>query len=157
PAKFQPRREADNLAPCGGIGMNRLAVCVLVFSLCLCSQASAQNGIITTVAGNGAQGFTGDGGPAASASLFNPNGLAVDASGNLFMASSGTFGIRAVAANGIITTVAGNGGMSFAGDGGLATSASLNTPYGIAVDAGGALFIADAGNNRIRKVSASGV
>ena len=137
--------------------MNRLAICVLVFSLGFGSQVSGQNGIITTVAGNGAQDFAGDGGPAASASLFGPTGVAVDASGNLFIADSVKNRIRKVSASGIITTVAGNGAGFFAGDGGPATSASLGGPAGVAVDTSGNLFIADQSNNLIRRVSASGI
>ena len=115
------------------------------------------DGIITTVAGNGAQGFSGDGGPAAAASLSDPERVAVDASGNLFIADSQNNNrIRKVSPNGIITTVAGNGRNDFCGDGGLATAACLNQPGGIAVDASGNLFIADSYNGRVRKVSPSG-
>jgi uncharacterized protein (TIGR03437 family) len=114
-------------------------------------------GIITTVAGSGIAGFSGDGGPAGSASLNYPRGLAADASGNLFIADATNERIRKVSAGGVITTVAGNGDFGFSGDGGPATSASLNQPQSIVVDASGSLFIADTYNNRIRKVSASGV
>jgi len=116
----------------------------------------AAGGVITTVAGNGTMGFSGDGGPAASASLAFPGGLALDASSNLFIADGGNGRVRKVSASGIITTVAGNGASGFTGDGGPPTSASLG-PAGAAVDASGNLFIADAGNYRIRKVSASGM
>ena len=137
--------------------LNRLAICVLVSSLGFCSLASAQNGTITTVAGSGIYGFSGDGGPATSAELSYPFGVAVDASGNLFIADSDGNRIRKVSANGIITTVAGNGSTGFAGDGGPATSASLSQPGGVTVDVSGNLFIADTLNNRIRKVSANGI
>jgi uncharacterized protein (TIGR03437 family) len=113
-------------------------------------------GIITTVAGNGNGGFSGDGGPAASAALAYPSGVAVDSSGNLFIADRRNNRIRKVSASGTITTVAGNATQGFSGDGGPATSASLNLPSGVAVDAFGNLFIADGGNNRIRKVPAGG-
>jgi secreted PhoX family phosphatase len=110
-------------------------------------------GIITTVAGNGVAGFSGDGGPATSASLQNPAGVAVDGFGNLFIACFGNHRIRKVdGVTGIITTVAGNGLREFSGDGGPATSASLSDPFGVVLDASGNLFIADDGNNRIRKV-----
>jgi uncharacterized protein (TIGR03437 family) len=112
------------------------------------------SGTITTVAGNGTEGFSGDGGPATSAKLASPQGVAVDASGSLFIADSGR--IRKVSADGIITTVAGKGTGGYSGDGGPATSASVD-PTSVAVDASGNLFIADTGNNRIRKVSASGI
>ncbi len=111
------------------------------------------NGIITTVAGNGTYGYSGDGGPATNASMGYPWRVTVDALGNLFIADYGLQRIRMVNANGIITTVAGNGNNGYYGDGGMATSASLNFPYGVAVDASDNLFIADTDNNRIRKVT----
>jgi uncharacterized protein (TIGR03437 family) len=137
--------------------LNRLAVCVLVSSLGVCFQANGQNGIITTVAGSGPIGFSGDGGLATSASLSFPYGVAADALENLFIADQGNNRIRRVSATGTITTVSGTGTVGFSGDGGPATSAELNSPFGIAVDASGNLFIADTSNNRIRKVSASGI
>ncbi len=109
------------------------------------------NGIITTVAGGGHYGL-GDGGAATSASLIGPSGVAVDASGNLFIADTWNNRIREVDPDGIITTVAGNGSLNYSGDGGQATSASLAGPSGVAVDASGNLFIADTGNFRIREV-----
>jgi len=110
------------------------------------------NGAITTVAGNGTRGFSGDNIPATSAQFHDPFGVAVDSAGNLYIADSGNNRIRKVA-NGIITTVAGNGTPGFSGDNGPATSAQLNGPAGVAVDSAGNLYIADGGNNRIRKVS----
>jgi uncharacterized protein (TIGR03437 family) len=122
------------------------------------------SGIITTVAGNGTQGFSGDGGAATAASLGFPVAVAVDAAGNLFIADLYNNRVRKVSTNGVITTVAGNGtknvqsGLgSYSGDNGPATAAGLNYPYGVAVDASGNLFIADLYNNRVRKVSTSGV
>jgi hypothetical protein len=112
----------------------------------------ATNGIITTVAGNGVGGYSGDGGPATNAWLSMPRGLAVDAGGNLFIADSGNNVIRMLTTNGIITTIAGGWGTGYYGDGGAATSASLYGPYSVAVDASGNLFIADSGNIRIRMV-----
>jgi sugar lactone lactonase YvrE len=114
------------------------------------------NGIITTVAGNGTNGYAGDGGAAINAEL-SPSGVAVDATGNLYIADFGNYRIRKVGTNGIITTVAGNGGYGYSGDGGAATNAEFIYPYGVAVDAAGNLFIADRGNNRIRKVGTNGV
>ena len=110
------------------------------------------NGVITTVAGNGTQGYSGDGGPATSAQLNYPNALAVDSAGNLYVSDSFNSRIRKVS-NGVITTVAGNGAGGFSGDNGPATSAELGYPEGLALDAAGSLYIADASNARIRKVS----
>src|SRR5512133_105954 len=117
-------------------------------------KVAAGSGIITTVAGNGTQGFAGDNGAATSASLYYP-AVTVDNTGNLYIADYGNNRIRKVAAgSGIISTVAGNDTQGFAGDGGAATSASLNLPYEVAVDNAGNLYIADTYNNRIRKVAA---
>jgi uncharacterized protein (TIGR03437 family) len=109
-------------------------------------------GVITTVAGDGREGLSGDNGPATSARLSQPNGIAVDSSGNLYIADTGSNRIRKIS-NGVITTVAGNGTPGFSGDNGPATSAQLHVPKGIAVDSSGNLYIADTGNIRIRKVS----
>src|SRR6202023_1221138 len=111
--------------------------------------------MITTVAGNGTWGFSGDGGPATSALLHNPYGVAVDAAGNLYIADSNNSRIRRVTPSGTITTAAGNGTPGFSGDGGMATAAQLNKPIGMAVDAAGNLYIADCYNNRIRRVTPS--
>lgn len=113
-------------------------------------------GVISTVAGNSSSGFSGNGGPALSASLSFPVGLAVDRTGNLYIADQTGQRVRKVAPDGIITTAAGNGIQGFSGDGGPAASASLAFPVGVAVDASGNLFIAEQTNNRVRKVSPSG-
>ena len=110
------------------------------------------SGIITTIAGNGINGFSGDGGPATLAQLSGAWGVAVDASGNLFIADTGNNRIRKVSVSGMITTVAGSNVGAFGGDGGPATSAFLWNPFGVTVNAGGDLFVADTNNNRIRKV-----
>jgi trimeric autotransporter adhesin len=115
------------------------------------------DGIITTVAGNGAYGYGGDGGPATSAQIKCPYGVAMDSSGNLFIADTGNHRIRKVNHDGIITTVAGDGIEGHGGDGGPATSAEIAYPYGVAVDISGNLYIADAGNSRIRKVTPDGI
>ena len=116
-------------------------------------KVDAITGVITSVAGNGQEGFSGDGGLATQAGLNNPSRVAVDEAGNLFIADSDNHRIRKVdAITGVITSVAGNGQEGFSGDGGLATQACLNSPHGLAVDGAGNLFIADRFNDRIRKV-----
>src|SRR5437867_2170289 len=108
-------------------------------------------GIISTIAGNGKRGFNGDGGPATSASLYYPRGVAVDPAGNVYIADAGNLRIRKVDTAGIITTIAGNGKEGFSGDGGAATSAELSLPVGVAVDGAGKVDIGDEGRNRIGK------
>jgi len=110
------------------------------------------SGIITTLAGNGTPGFTGDNGPATSAQLNSPNGVAVDSAGNVYISDFGNNRIRKVT-NGIITTVAGNGTPGYSGDNGPATSAQLNSPNGVAVDSAANVYTSDSGNSRIRKVA----
>jgi uncharacterized protein (TIGR03437 family) len=115
------------------------------------------SGTLTVVAGNGLEGFTGDGGPATGASLFVPFGLAVDANGNIYISDFGNSRIRKVSAGGVISTVVGNGLFGYSGDGGPAAGALLNAPEGLAVDTAGNLYIADSGNQRIRKISPAGI
>jgi len=109
------------------------------------------NGIITTVAGNGTPGFSGDNGPATGAELFEPAGVAVDSAGDLFVTEIFGGPIRKIT-NGIITTIAGTGATvgGFSGDNGPATSAQLYQPAGLAVDSAGNVYVADTLNNRIR-------
>jgi hypothetical protein len=114
------------------------------------------DGIITTVAGNGSNGYSGDGGQATNASV-SPVDVAVDASGNIFIAEQFNNVIRKVQTNGIISTVAGDGTEGYSGDGKAATNASLSGPTGVAVDVFGNIFIADEGNSRIRKVGVNGI
>jgi sugar lactone lactonase YvrE len=116
----------------------------------------APDGIITTFAGNGERGFSGDGGPATAATLRFPAGVAVDASGNVYISDQGNARIRQVNTAGVITTVAGNGIEGMSGDGGPAIQASLFEPERLAVDNGNNLYIADAGNERIRMVGSNG-
>jgi uncharacterized protein (TIGR03437 family) len=108
---------------------------------------------ISTMAGSS---FVGDGGPATSAALSDAEGVAVDSAGNVFIADSNDHRVRKVGTDGTISTIAGDGFPGFVGDGGPATAARLNTPYGIAVDTAGNLYIADLGNNRIRMVNPAG-
>jgi sugar lactone lactonase YvrE len=114
-------------------------------------------GIISTIAGNGSPGFSGDGGPATAAQLDKPGALAYDSGGLLYVADSGSSRVRRVAVDGTINTVAGNGTGGSGGDGGLASAAQLTTPFGITVDFTGNLFIADYDNFRVRKVTPDGI
>jgi len=119
-------------------------------------RVSAGTGVITTVAGNSGYGYNGDGIPATSASLTYPFGVVVDGSGNIYICEIGTSRVRRVdAATGIITTVAGNGGWGYSGDGGPATQAELSSPAGIALDGAGNLYIAHQDHSVIRKVNAA--
>jgi uncharacterized protein (TIGR03437 family) len=111
------------------------------------------SGTITTVAGNGTPGFSGDGGPATGAQLQTPVGVAIDKNNDLYIADSDNFRIRMVDAAGNIRTIAGNGVEGFLGDGGPATSAKLNYSLGVKVDSSGRIFIADSSNNRVRVVN----
>jgi hypothetical protein len=111
------------------------------------------DGIIRTVAGTDKAGFSGDGGSAVQAQLNGPTGVAVDATGALLIADTGNNRVRRVSPEGIITTVAGSGAKGFSGDGGTAVNAQLSGPTGVAIGPDGSLYIADSGNDRIRKVS----
>jgi sugar lactone lactonase YvrE len=115
--------------------------------------------IITTFAGNGTYGFSGDSGPATHSSLRlnGSGGVATDAAGNLYIADTGNNRIRRVDLSGTITTIAGSGLRGFSGDGGRAIRAALNSPAGLAVDAENNIYIVDNGNQRIRKVSVDGI
>ncbi len=119
-----------------------------------CIRVINSAGIISTYAGaNATQGFAGDGGPATAALLDGPAGLAVDAAGDLYVADQGNNRVREITTSGMISTVVGSANAGFSGDGGDATAAGLQGPAGVAVDGSGNLYIADYGNNRIRKVS----
>jgi sugar lactone lactonase YvrE len=114
------------------------------------------SGIITTFAGTGTQGFSGDNGPASKAQLGGPDAVAVDGAGNVYIAEFVNHRVRKVDPTGTITTFAGNGTQGFAGDNGPATGAQLNFPFGLAVDSSSNVYIGDADNNRVRKVDATG-
>lgn len=117
----------------------------------------APNGSVSMVAGTGEDGYSGDGGLATEAKLGEPRGLAVDAAGNLYVADWMWNVIRKVDAEGVITTIAGTWEESFAGDGGPAIHAKLWGPMGLALDADGNLYVADAGNRRIRRIDRAGI
>lgn len=117
----------------------------------------SRDSVISTVAGNGAPGFSGDGGPATEAQLQRPMSVALDRLGNIYISDTGNNRIRKITSDGIIHTVAGNGVNDLGGDGGSALAAELNSPMGIALDAAGNLFIADGRNHRIRKVTPAGI
>ncbi|MGH9850324.1 MAG: SMP-30/gluconolactonase/LRE family protein, partial [Blastocatellia bacterium] len=118
-------------------------------------KVTASDGVITTVAGNGAAGFGGDGGAATAAQLNGPNGVVVDDAGVLYIADTNNHRVRRVGADGKITTIAGTGQFGFSGDGGPAKDAALNAPFAVIVDGAGDLVVADSGNRRIRKVTLS--
>ena len=119
-------------------------------------KVDAATGTISTIAGTGVEDGGGDGGPATQAPLRWPGGIAVDGDGNIYIAESGSGLIRKVdAASGVINTIAGTGEWGYGGDDGPATQAKLHNPRGVAVDGDGNVYIADGGNNRIRKVDAA--
>ncbi len=131
-------------------------LCSLILSPCFAQ-------IITTVVGNGIAGYSGDGGQASAAELIGPAGIVFDPSGNLYLVDCVNDVIRKVNTLGIITTIAGNGYKAgtaqggYSGDGGPATSAEFYTPAGICLDIFNNIYIADYGNNVIRKVSTTGI
>lgn len=131
-----------------GIGAGAIAGCS--------SGGSTNYGTIATFAGTGgSQGYTGDGAAATSAKLGNPSCVALDSAGNVYITDLNQHVVRRVNSAGTISTFAGTGVAGYAGDGGPATAAQINAPGGCALDSAGNLFIADSGNNVIRKVTAS--
>jgi cysteine-rich repeat protein len=116
----------------------------------------AVDGVISTIAGDGSPGFGGDGAAATGAQLAFPVGIALDATGQIFIGDTVNERIRRITSAGIIDTVGGNGTGAYAGDGGLATAASLSSPYGVAVDAEGQVAITDTANERIRRIDVTG-
>jgi sugar lactone lactonase YvrE len=127
-----------------------------------CNGASVRKidttGKISTVAGNFTEGFSGDGGSATAAQLQCPSGVAIDAAGNLYIADEFNYVIRKVDTTGKISTIGGTPGVTgYAGDGGQATSATFNNPNDVVIDSLGNLYVADSGNNRVRKIDTNGI
>lgn len=108
---------------------------------------------MTVFAGTGVQGFGGDGGPAAQATLSSPSGLAFDSQGTLYVADTGNQRVRAITTDGMIRTIAGSGVVGFAGDSQTTDFASFSGPLGLAIDASGNIYVADSGNNRVRELT----
>ena len=148
PTRTQKARQARRVARLG----IALVLVGAVGTIARPLSAQAATGDISTIAGTGSAGYTGDGGPATAARLNQPADVAVDASGNEYVADLGNHVVRKIDTSGVITTVAGTGTSGFSGDGGLATSAELNQPFGLVLDSSGHLYIADQGENRIRVV-----
>ena len=141
-----------------GLGTDSAVTVFLILAAALAPTVRGADGAsvvyrIETVAGSA---NTGDGGPAVAAQLGQIQGIAADRFGNLYLSETDLHRVRRIAANGVISVIAGTGAAGFAGDGGPATAAQLNTPYGLAVDLAGALYIADLGNHRVRRVGPDG-
>jgi hypothetical protein len=133
----------------------RVLLLMLFAGLCVVAPAGAATDNISTLAGDGTFGFSGDGGPATAAQLNGPIGVAVAADGGILIADYLNSRVRRVSPTGTITTIAGSGTYGFSGDGGPATAAQLTWPSGVAATAGG-LLIADPNNERVRRVSPDG-
>ena len=115
------------------------------------------SGILIRIAGTGRSGNSGDGGPATGAQIADPTGIAVDAEGDVYFSDRATSTVRKISANGVIGTAAGTGVAGYLGDGDAATKARLDRPMGLAIDSVGNLYIADSGNNCIRRIDTDGI
>jgi uncharacterized protein YjiK len=115
-------------------------------------EVTSSTGTISTVAGTGAAGYSGDNGVALNAKLNSPRGITIDTSNNLYFADSINNVVRKITAGGIISTIAGTGKAGFSGDNGPATLAQLTLPSGVAFDASGNLYVVDTGNSVIRRI-----
>jgi uncharacterized protein (TIGR03437 family) len=160
----KPGNGADNSAPLTmqlrgprAVCLDRMGTLYIVDTSNHRVLRAARNSAVSTVAGNGAPGDTGDGGQARVALLNQPSACALDTAGNLFIADTFSHRIRKVATNGVIATVAGTGDAGYSGDDGPATTARIREPRGIVVDDSGNIFIADTGNHRIRLVTPDGL
>jgi prepilin-type N-terminal cleavage/methylation domain-containing protein len=154
-------RSASGACFVGVIADNGININEATATPCQASSSSALSafgsGTIFTIAGTGVPGDSGDGGPGTAAPVWEVNGMAVGPDGSLYVAATGSHSIRKIAPDGIISTVAGTGTAGWSGDGGLAATAQLNLPWGVAVAADNTIFIADGGNHRVRQVSPSGI
>jgi uncharacterized protein (TIGR03437 family) len=137
----------------GGVAMDSAGNLYIADSLNQRIRKMTPGGAITTVAGNGTAGFSGDGKSALNAQLNGPSGVAVDPSGTIYIADTNNNRIRVVTPEGIIYTLAGNGNAGYFGDGGMAINGSLHAPQGVAVDSLGNFYIADTLDHRVRRVS----
>src|ERR1035438_65584 len=129
----------------------------LILCLCVVSLCAQTPGTIETIAGNGSASYSGDGGSAKLAALNVEVDVSADRAGNIFIADQFNNRIRKIATDGTISTVVGTGAAGYSGDGGPAVDAQINTPTGVFADIAGNLYIADVGNQRIRKVDPSGI
>ena len=132
---------------------NRIFICDMANQ---CIRMIDTSGIITTIAGTGFAGYSGDGGPATNAQMMSPQGIVFDTLGNLYFCDAGSTVVRKVNTSGTISTIAGNGSWGYSGDGGPATDAKLSFPCALAIDSAGFLYISDCSNNCIRKIDGSG-
>ncbi|MBE2290846.1 MAG: Ig-like domain-containing protein [Chitinophagaceae bacterium] len=136
--------------------LNKTVKCISLSLAALFAVSNSSGQIINTIAGTGTGGHSGDGGAATAANFYNPAAIKRDAVGNLYIADFSNHRVRKIDTFGVVTTIAGNGTATYAGDGGAATAASIRQPAGIALDGSGNIYISDNFNNRIRKVDASG-
>jgi trimeric autotransporter adhesin len=136
--------------------MKKLTILVLLLPFSF-SLLKAQTGIINTIAGNAGHGYNGDNIQATTATLYTNNGVAIDETGNIYIADSQNNRIRKVATTGVITTIGGNGAAGYSGNGGQATAAEINTPWCVRADTLGNIYFSDQGNNVIRKITAAGI
>ncbi len=130
---------------------------ILLLALTILFPQLVHSQSITTIAGTGLWGYTGDGGMATAAEIRTPFDIAVDASGNIYFSDQGNFCIRKVTSSGIISTIAGTGLQGFSGDGGPATAAAMKATFGIVLDAVGNIYFSDRNNHRIRKITPAGI
>ncbi len=153
PVTFTPTAPGLRTAPLALVDSTGVSYVTGVFGIANAPAVAFTPGIMTTLAGAGAAGWTGDGSTATAALLSAPTATAVDGAGNIYVADAANNAVRKIA-GGVITTIAGNGTAGFLGDGSPAVNAQLSNPLGVALDASGNIYIADAGNNRVRMISA---